>query len=168
MTGKNWVGSELKGRSLGKLDWSQAAFVVVSSDSVNPCGHALLYVGGGFGHYFHVPGLPRFYERPFYFSGSDYQRYLSSGGTREVGRKSIAIPCPANAEAKLYELMEKKWTYLLLPSNCVSFIDSVARAGGNFWDMSNCPRAEPLAWEWLQRKVVSHFVIPAAQCAVVK
>lgn len=163
-----WSGDEWNGRDLGKLDWSQAAFVVVSGSKTNPCGHAMLYVGGGFGHYFHVPGIPKIYDRPRYVAGSEFQRYLASNGKKEVGRRRIPIPCPPAAEAKLFQLMKTKWPYLLLPSNCVSFIQDIARAGGNFWDFANCPNLEPLAWEWLQKKVVPHFVIPAEQCAVIK
>ncbi len=164
----DWTGEELNGRRLGKLDWSQAAFVVLSGAKPNVCGHAMLFVGGGFGHYFHVPGIPRIYDKPRYVPGTAFGRYLTGSGKRELGRRRIAIPCPDAAERKLLQLMDAKWPYLLLPSNCVSFVQEVARAGGNYWDFANCPTAEPLAWEWLQKNVLPLFTISAESCPVVK
>lgn len=156
---EDWAGKNLEAHEFPKLDWSQAAFVVISGSSTNPCGHALLYVGGGFGHYFHVPGIPRWYDRPFYISGSEFRTYLSRAGKKEVGRKALGIPCPEAAEKRLKELMGRRWTYGILPQNCVSFIQQVAQAGGNFWNFSNCPHLEPLQWEWLMKKVHPLFEV---------
>ena len=164
---KGFVGNALPSQGI-RLDWSQAAFVVVSGSQTNPCGHALLYVGGGFGHYFHVPGIPRWYERPFYISGPDFPRYLSTSGKREIGRKKLNIPCPAQAEAKLRALMEAKWAYGVLPQNCVSFVQEVAKAGGNKWDFNNWPQLEPLRFKWLEEKVAPLFRVSPEQCAVMK
>lgn len=37
-------------------------------------------------------------------------------------------------------LMANKWTWLVIPNNCVSFVEEVITAGGGTWSSySNCP-----------------------------
>jgi hypothetical protein len=36
--------------------------------------------------------------------------------------------------------MAKKWTWAILPNNCVAFVEEVIKAGGGKWSSySNCP-----------------------------
>lgn len=115
--------------------------VIVSGDGLNFCGHSLLHTGGGW--YFHTAGgntVPRF------MSEGGYQRYLRESRKREIRRWPIKLPDPHGAHRKMEELLARKWLWLILPQNCVSFIEEVVRAGGSkAGQYFNCPAAEPFA-----------------------
>ena len=52
----------------------------------------------------------------------------------------VPIPDPAAARTKLESLMSERWTWGVLPNNCVSFVEEVIAAGGGTWaSASNCP-----------------------------
>lgn len=134
-------GDEVVINPLKPSDFTHTCAVIVSGDGVNMCGHALLHVGDSW--YFHVAGrnnLPRFMHE------SGYMRYLKENGKREYGRWIITLPNPAGAHRKLDELLAKKWLWLVVRDNCVSFVEEVVQAGGSKAGMYfNCPAAEPFA-----------------------
>jgi hypothetical protein len=120
--------------------FAKAAAVVVSGAPWNPCGHMLLNVGGCGGWYFHiaeVQGLPRA------MGALGFQRYLRENAKREVGRVAVPLKEPLRAMARLEQLLVQRWTWFVLPHNCVRFVEVVLQAGGapaGWW--SNCPLAE--------------------------
>lgn len=120
-------------------EFAHICAVIVSGDGINVCGHALLHTGGDW--YFHVAGkndLPKFMRE------DGFQRYLKESAKREIRRWMIKIPNPAGAHRKLEELLAKQWRWLVLPNNCVSFVEEVVRAGGGNAGMYlNCPTLEP-------------------------
>jgi len=126
---------------LKPFDFQHTCAVIVTGDGPNFCGHALLHTAGGW--YFHVAGrnnLPKFMRE------DGYLRYLKETGKSEIRRWLVKIPNPAGAHAKLEELMSKRWLWLVLPNNCVSFVEKVVQAGGSSAGMYfNCPAAEPFA-----------------------
>lgn len=75
-----------------------------------------------------------------------YMRYLKENGKHEIRRWIVKIPNPADAHAKLEELLTQRWRWLVLPHNCVAFVEEVVKAGGSDAGMYlNCPAAEPFA-----------------------
>lgn len=120
------------------IDLSRARVVAVSGDGPNVCGHMLLYAPGrGGGYYFHVAVLHGY---PKYMSAAGYRRYLRESGKRELRRVPVPIPDPDAARRKLEELMSQTWTWLVVPNNCVAFVEEVIPAGGGTWaSASNCP-----------------------------
>lgn len=136
-----YFGRELKGQSLpNHLDWSKAQVVLVTGALPNTCGHVLLYVGGGFGNYFHFDGNTLF-EYPKYMEGdAEYRHYLRVNGKDELLRHRLDISNPMRAMEKLHELMNGKWASALVAHNCASFVMEIAKAGGDFWSFSpTCP-----------------------------
>jgi hypothetical protein len=120
------------------IDCSNIAVVAVSGDSPNICGHLLLHIlGRGGGHYFHVS---EFRLRPKYMNESGYRRYLHEAGKVEIRRRYLSLPNPSGALHYLDNLVANKWMWLVLPNNCVAFVEEVIRAGGGTWSSySNCP-----------------------------
>ncbi|MER2602124.1 MAG: hypothetical protein ABTR27_07185 [Candidatus Competibacter phosphatis] len=121
-----------------EIDCSLIAVVAVSGDGPNVCGHLLLHTGPSRGgYYFHVAELRGY---PRYMSESGYQRYLRESGKTELRRRYLSLPDPQGALLYLEELMAKQWTWLVLPNNCVAFVEEVIKAGGGTWSSySNCP-----------------------------
>lgn len=115
-----YTGEILDACGLIGIDCTQIAVVAVSGDGPNLCGHLLLHTGPARGgYYFHVA---EFRGRPRYLSESGYQRY-SQG-----------------AFLYLEGLMANTWTWLVVPNNCVAFVEEVIQAGGGTWgSYSNCP-----------------------------
>jgi len=117
--------------------FSKVAVVIVSGAAANPCGHALLFVDE---NYFHVA---RFRGYPFLIPGATkYARYLKENGKREIRRIPVVVKDSQAANLKLNELLSKKWTWGILPNNCVAFVEEVLAAGGVGWSCwHNCPEA---------------------------
>lgn len=119
------------------LDLSKAAVVAVSGDGPNVCGHLMLFVNSGGGFYFHVAELR---GRPRYMTQDGYQRYLSEAGKSELRRLPVSIPNPNAARSELERILSGNWTWLVVPNNCVAFVEEVIAAGGGTWaSASNCP-----------------------------
>jgi len=69
-----------------------------------------------------------------------FQRYLRENGKTEIRRRSFALPNPQGANLYLENLLANTWTWLVLPNNCVAFVEEVIHAGGGEWSSySNCP-----------------------------
>jgi hypothetical protein len=121
-----------------EIDCSSVAVVAVSGDGPNICGHLLIHTGPARGgYYFHVAELRGF---PRYMSETGYRRYLREAGKTEIRRRYLNLPDPQGALLYLEELMANKWTWLVVPNNCVAFVEEVIRAGGGTWgSYSNCP-----------------------------
>lgn len=119
-------------------DFKHTCAVIVTGDGINLCGHTLLHTGGGW--YFHVAGSN---DVPKFMSEGGYKRYLTETGKKEIRRWIVPLPNPAGAHQKLEELLAKQWLWLLLPHNCVSFVEEIVLAGGSDAGMYlNCPRLE--------------------------
>lgn len=56
---------------------------------------------------------------------------FTEGGKHEIRRKIVPISDPLGAHRKLEELLAKRWQWLLLPNNCVSFVEEIVLAGGS-------------------------------------
>lgn len=117
------------------IQFAAAACVIVTGDRLNPCGHALLWADG---HYFHIA---EFHGRPKHMDEQGFQRYLSENGKSELGRHRRQLQWPNEAYVKLNELLIKPWLWMMLPNNCIVFVEEVLQAGGatNFGLYSNCP-----------------------------
>lgn len=135
----------MMGRVLNKnefpmnLDWSRVQIVLVTGWKINTCGHVLLHVGGGLGHYFHFDGS--MFDYPKYIKGdSEYRTYLTMNGKKELLRKSVDLPRKDAAQQRLCTLMHQKWLTLIVAHNCASFVQQVIEAGGNYWAFpQHCP-----------------------------
>lgn len=110
------------------LDFTNAFAVVVSGDSWNPCGHALLNAGGTGGLYFQIAEFP--YGYPKYMDEDGYQRYLLENTKAELFRFAITLPNPYGAIQELEQLMGQPWAQLLVVHNCGTFVETIAEAGG--------------------------------------
>lgn len=141
-----YEGEVLNACGVINADLSEVYVVAVSGDGPNFCGHLLLYVPKGGGYYFHVTGDPdgkginRMRGYPMYMSDAGYKVYLKQTGKRELRRRALNLPNPTAAYAYLESLLAGKWTWGVLPNNCVSFVEAVLAAGGGDWgSYSNCP-----------------------------
>lgn len=122
------------------LDWENTYAVIVTGAALNPCGHAILNVGGVGGYYFHIAlrkGLPH------YMREAGYRQYLIDEDKRELRRHPVDIRNPKGAQQKLEELLSRTWRWWVLPHNCEAFVEEVVRAGGSRSSTyTNCPRLE--------------------------
>lgn len=133
----SYSGEVLNACGVINIDFSNTSVVAVSGDGPNICGHLLLHVGGRGGYYFHVA---EFRGYPRYMSEAGYRRYLSESGKTELRRIPVHVPNPSGALIYLEQMMSGKWTWLVLPNNCVAFVEEVLAAGGADWaSASNCP-----------------------------
>ena len=136
-----YEGDELNVCMARAFDFNITTAIVVSGDALNPCGHMMLKVGGVNGYYFHTAG--GIHARPKFMQEAGFQRYLRECRKRVISRRPIAITDPMAAQAKLDELMSKKWTWMIVPNNCASFVEEIVRAGGSDAGLYfNCPTAE--------------------------
>lgn len=141
-----YEGEILNACGVVTVDLDDVNVVAVSGDSINLCGHLLLYTPSGGGTYFHVTGDPnasgvsRLRGYPMYMNDTGYRRYLKETGKRELRRRALSLPNPSGAYLYLENLLSEKWTWAVLPHNCVSFVEAVIDAGGGDWgSYSNCP-----------------------------
>jgi hypothetical protein len=75
-----------------------------------------------------------------YMNDAGYRTYLKENGKRELRRRKVDLPNAAGALLYVEELMSQKWTWAVLPHNCVAFVEAVIDAGGGTWgSYSNCP-----------------------------
>jgi len=75
-----------------------------------------------------------------YMTEAGYRQYLKDTRKRELRRRPLNLPNPAQAYLYLEGLLAEKWTWAVLPNNCVSFVEEVIKAGGGDWgSYSNCP-----------------------------
>lgn len=148
-----YIGDQINGKPMPKdLDWSRTEIVLVSGDTWNPCGHVLLSVGGGFGHYFQYTTASVYGYATYIDSESNFQRYLLENKKSELSRKKLTIPDSKKAEERLTKLMNNKWAYGLVVHNCATFVEEVVKAGGNFWDFpDSCPSAGIKMRNWLDQ-----------------
>jgi hypothetical protein len=159
-----YEGEILDQCGLIKLDFSSTYVVAVSGDGPNVCGHLLLYAGGT---YLQVAGVRTF---PHYMSENGYKRYLKETGKRELRRRRIDIPKPDDAYLEIERQLAEKWTWGVLPHNCVSFCEAIITAGGGTWgSYSNCPAIATAdnveervksAYVWLNSGVEGLYGVP--------
>lgn len=132
-----YIGELLNACGSLNLEFSRVAVVAVSGVSANPCGHCLLFVQSGGGIYMHVDGAN---DYPRYMSQAGYARYLRENKKQEWKRVHLSLPNPSGAAAAMESLLSGQWRWLLIPHNCVAFVESLIAAGGGSWSsISNCP-----------------------------
>ncbi len=133
-----YEGEILNQCGLIQLDFSTTYIVAVSGDGPNVCGHLLLRAGGSNGGiYIHVAGVHTY---PHYMSENGYKRYLKETGKTELRRRQVDVPKPDEAYLEVERQLAEKWTWTVLPHNCVSFCEAIITAGGGVWgSYSNCP-----------------------------
>ncbi len=141
-----YEGEVLSSCGFIQIDFSDTYIVAVSGDGPNICGHLLIYTAKGGGYYFHVTGDPnasgikKIRGYPLYMNDSGYNRYLKETGKIELRRRKIKLPNPSGALLYVEKLLAEKWTWAVLPHNCVAFVEEVVKAGGGDWgSYSNCP-----------------------------
>lgn len=166
----SFLGYPNKRPQLESLDFSQVSVVFVDNvGDFNPCGHVLLYVGGGFGHYFHKPGLSVGFdgkldlkgEGPLkqsvhYFDGTEFSKYLSTDGKKETYRIKINLSNPDKAKAELENYLSSPTWYLLLPQNCVTFVENILIAGGHSGNLNQCPGYAALKERYKSGEISRH------------
>jgi hypothetical protein len=119
------------------VDLGKIAVVAVSGSGPNVCGHLLLYSPSRGGYYFHVASIN---DYPRYMSETGFRQYLRENGKKELRRIYLALPNPQNALIRLEQLISETWLWVLVPHNCVAFVEDVLEAGGAEWSSySNCP-----------------------------
>jgi len=126
------------------IDLGRATVIAVSGSGPNFCGHLMLHAQSNMGgYYFHVATGDQYagiHGYPRYMNEDGFQRYLSENQKSVLRRVPMPIPDPAAARTKLESLMSERWTWGVLPNNCVSFVEEVIAAGGGTWaSASNCP-----------------------------
>jgi len=153
----DYTGKILNACGLIGIDCSMIAVVAVSGDGPNICGHLLIRTdGSGGGKYFHVSD-PSGHGYPRYMSESGYRRYLQEAGKTELRRRYLSLPDPQGSLLYIEGLMANKWTWGLIPNNCVAFVEEIIKAGGGTWgSYSNCPNIATL--ETIPR-IIQHFLV---------
>lgn len=159
-----YTGEVLSACGVIDIDFANTYVVAVSGDGVNVCGHLLLYAKP---YYFHVAELRGY---PRYMSGSGYTRYLKESGKTELQRRKVPLPNPQGALLYLEGLMSETWTWMVLPNNCVAFVEEVIKAGGGSWgSYSNCPALATAPtvseriqsfYQWMQVGIYNAYGIP--------
>jgi hypothetical protein len=109
------------------FDFGNAYAVIVSGAKLNPYGHMLLNTGGKGGNYFQVSDV---YGVPRMMNEEQFQRYLSENGKTMITVMPVSIPNPDDSQAKLEELLSKKWVWGALLHNCESLVEDIVMAGG--------------------------------------
>lgn len=131
-----YEGEELNACGVLNIDFRSTYVVAVSGDGPNVCGHLIIYAANS-QLYFHVAGLRTY---PRYMTPGGYTRYLRETGKSEWRRVPVSLPNPEGAADYVERALSEKWTWLVLPNNCVSFCEDVIHAGGGTWSSaSNCP-----------------------------
>jgi hypothetical protein len=148
----SYIGQVWKSKPLhDDLDFNRTAIVLVTGDGANLCGHVLLYIGGGFGHYYQFSG-PALVDYPTYMNQADYERYLRENKKEELMRRWVTIPKPNGAAKRLSELLNGEWLTLVVSHNCTGFVSEVLNAGGNFYSLpSHCPVPEMGSFEFWEK-----------------
>ena len=133
------------------IDFTNCWAVVVSGASWNPCGHMLFCCGTNSADawYLHVAGqgvkeAMGVWGYPKFMRGdSNFYRYLTDNGKREIRRVDVHLRNPAAAYQKLMALMADKWFWGVLYNNCAVFAREIVVAGGGSLEvLLNCPDKE--------------------------
>jgi hypothetical protein len=109
------------------FDFDKAYAVVVSGAKFNPYGHMLLNTGGEGGNYFQVSDV---YGVPRYMNEEQFQRYLSENNKFIVTVMRQEVPYPEKAQAKLEEILSRKWVWGVVVHNCETMVEEILVAGG--------------------------------------
>jgi hypothetical protein len=137
MAVKTLDGREIESCDLDLFRYKQLSVIVVTGASYNPCGHALLNVGGTSGYYIHVAG---WHSKPHFMTQGDYETYLAGHGKQEILRKQVYVPFLDSALLYLERVVSKTWSYGLVVHNCATLVEDVFKAGGAYLNFNyNCP-----------------------------
>ncbi|MFN7001418.1 MAG: hypothetical protein ACK4ST_15550 [Elioraea tepidiphila] len=123
-----------------RLTHRSCDLLIVSGSGPNLAGHMLMELPaepGGTRSVFHIAAV---HDYPYWMAASEFPRYLKENGKTLLGRKTVPLPKPAEAEAYLAAAIGKKWFWGLVYNNCVSFCEEYIAAGGSTWSMrTNLP-----------------------------
>ncbi|MGD9213815.1 MAG: hypothetical protein PVJ84_03330 [Desulfobacteraceae bacterium] len=112
--------------------------ITVNGNSLNPCGHMLLNIGGYGRIYTHIADVRGY---PYFMNQKGYERYQLENNKIELSRVRVNIPNPQKAKLKLNQLKYQRWTWMVLPNNCVHYVEEILQAGGCDFNLkSNCPK----------------------------
>jgi hypothetical protein len=132
---KPYLGENMSSCPSRMLQWSSTSAIILNGSPLNICGHQALRVGA---YYFQILRVHGF---PTYMNEKGYRLRLAQTGQREVRRDQIFIRDPERAQAKLTELMAKRWLWGILAHNCANFVAQIIEAGGAPRHLySQCPR----------------------------
>jgi len=130
-------GRDLEGCDINFFRYKEFYLIIVSGATYNPCGHALLNIGGEGGFYVHIPARN---QRPKILTESQYKTYLHARQKTEILRHHVRIGFPENALRYLENLMVMPWDYNVAFNNCAHFVEKVIKAGGGHINMGlHCP-----------------------------
>jgi hypothetical protein len=116
--------------------FSDPGVTLVIGGNPNIFGHALFRFGTDIG-YVHVD---TFYDYPKMLPAFAFPRYLRENDKRVMRQYNVDIPRPADALRRIAALQTEKWTWLVIPHNCVAFCEEILKAGGAPWEqISNLP-----------------------------
>jgi len=171
-----YEGEILNACGIIKADFSNVNVVAVSGDGPNICGHLLIYTPNGGGYYFHVTGDPagkglgKLRGFPMYMNDAGYRTYLKDTGKVELRRRPLNLPKPDAAYLYVEGILSQKWTWAVLPHNCVAFVEGVIEAGGGDWSSySNCPAlatADSVSdrinsfYRWMESSIYGVYGVP--------
>lgn len=117
---------------------SDCGVTYVNGGNPNVFGHALFRFGMDVG-YMHVDHI---YDYPRYIKSDKFSVYLEQNGKHVMYNTNVYIPNHSGALDKVRELADKKWLWLAVPHNCVTFCETIVVAGGGDWgSYTNLPRA---------------------------
>lgn len=123
-----------------RLTHTSCELLIVSGSGPNIAGHMLMELPaepGGTKSIFHIGAV---YDYPYWMASADFGRYLRENKKKELGRKHISLPKPADARTWLTAAIGKKWPWGGIVNNCVSFCEEYIAAGGSTWSMrTNMP-----------------------------
>jgi hypothetical protein len=109
------------------FDFSDTYVVIVSGAKLNPYGHMLLNTGGKSGSFFQVSDV---YGFPRFMNADQFQRYLKENNKSIVTVFPVKITDPEKAEAKLEEVLSRKWAWAVVFHNCEGLVEEIVMAGG--------------------------------------
>ncbi len=114
------------------LSFTTVEVIVVTG--ITPCGHTLLQIDG---FYFHISGV---YDYPKFMNKIQFARYLRENDKTILFTTRRYFKNKKAALKKLKNLLKEKWSWLVIPHNCMSFAEDIVAAGED--DMAlitNCP-----------------------------
>jgi hypothetical protein len=69
-----------------------------------------------------------------------FERYLKETKKAVIKRRKVKLPKPNDALLYIEQELSEKWTWGVLPHNCVTFVEGIIKAGGGDWSSwTNCP-----------------------------
>lgn len=116
------------------LSFTTVKVIIVSGNSINPCGHSILQIDD---FYFHIIGL---FSYPKFLTKKQFSRYIKENNKTIIFTTRRFTQNKKAAMAMLKSLLAKRWMYALVTYNCLTFVEDIVFAGGDNINMViNCP-----------------------------